>query len=214
MMSSAPAGRIGAFRAIRCLGNSDMMPNQRVGAYLADVGMRVKLAASPCTPGEVLAYLARDQAVTVRAAAALNPSLTKAADLQLAEDADERVRMLLARKVAGALPGLSTSDEADLRDRTLATLSALVRDEAVRVRTLLAVVMADLPDIPKDLVLTLAQDNSVSVSDPVLRLSPPPVSSGFTGTLGNTAARIHRDRHSLSRGFACSRLRCNRRIRR
>ena len=80
--------------------------------------------------------------------------------------------MLLARKVAGALPGLSASDEADLRDRTLATLSALVRDEAVRVRVLLAGVMADLPDVPKDLVLTLAQDASVSVSDPVLRLSP------------------------------------------
>ena len=148
------------------------MDQGTIDQYLADLGTRVKLAASPATAAEVLAYLARDDAVTVRAAAALNPSLPSAAELRLAGDGDERVRMLLARKVAAALPGLPSSAEANLRDRTMATLSALVRDEAVRIRSLLADVVATLPAIPHSLLLALARDSEASVSEPVLRLSP------------------------------------------
>lgn len=151
---------------------------------VADIGTRVKLAASPATPADILCFLSRDEAVTVRAAAALNPSLSHAADLRLAGDADERVRLLLAKKVATALPGLSAAGKAELRDRTLAVLGMLVQDEAVRVRALLSSVIADLPHIPRDVVLALAQDHAVSVSEPILRLSPLLSADDLLGLLG------------------------------
>ncbi len=148
------------------------MSHETVARALLDLDVRVKLAANPATPSDILSFLARDDAVTVRAAVALNPSVTAAADRRLATDTDERVRLLLARKLATALPGLSDSTESQLRERTLGVLSTLVRDEAVRIRAAIAVVVADLPDLPRDLVLILAQDSAASVSEPVLRLSP------------------------------------------
>ena len=146
-------------------------------AHLSDhaaveLDRRVKLAASPATGPDLLAGLATDSEVTVRAAAALNPSLPPAAQNQLATDADERVRLLLARKLAGALPGLSGPDQATLRDRTIAILSSMVRDEVVRIRAAIAASLASLPDISHDIALTLAHDAELSVSEPVLRLSP------------------------------------------
>ena len=137
-----------------------------------DLEGRVKLAANPATPPAVLAGLAADGAVTVRAAVALNPSSPLATELQLAADADERVRLLLARKLASALPSLSAPGQAEMRDRTLAILTELVRDEAVRIRAAIAAALASLPDLPHDLVLAMANDSAVPVSEPVLRLSP------------------------------------------
>ncbi len=148
------------------------MGTDTVARALLDLDVRVKLAANPATPSDILSFLARDDAVTVRAAVALNPSVTAAADRRLAGDGDERVRLLLARKLATALPGLSGPAEAQLRERTLGILSTLVRDEAVRIRAAIAVIVAELPDLPRDLVLALAQDSAASVSEPVLRLSP------------------------------------------
>lgn len=137
-----------------------------------DLDGRVKLAANPATLPALLAGLAYDGAVTVRAAVALNPSLPASAQRQLASDVDERVRLLLARKLSGALSGLSGPAQAEMRERTLAILSGLVRDEAVRIRAAVADALAGMPDIPHALILTLAHDNAVLVSDPVLRLSP------------------------------------------
>ncbi len=137
-----------------------------------DLEGRVKLAANPATPPGLLAGLAADGAVTVRAAVALNPSSPGTAELQLASDADERVRLLLARKLATALPRLSAPGQAEMRDRTLAILTGLVRDEAVRIRAAIAVALASLPDLPHGLVLAMAQDSAIPVSEPVLRLSP------------------------------------------
>lgn len=145
------------------------MPSDTVARALLDLDLRVKLAASPTTPPDILSFLARDDAITVRAAVALNPSVDAAGDRRLAVDGDERVRLLVARKVATAL---SKPGEAELRERTLGILSLLVRDEAVRIRTAIAVVVAESPDLPRDLLLALAQDSAVSVSEPVLRLSP------------------------------------------
>ncbi len=137
-----------------------------------DLDSRVKLAANPATPPSLLAGLAADGAITVRAAVALNPSLPDSAQRQLARDSDERVRLLLTRKLAGALPGLSGPDESELRERTLGILTGLVRDEAVRIRSAVAASLAGLPDVPHDVILTLAHDHAVEVSGPVLRLSP------------------------------------------
>ncbi len=142
------------------------------GRATMEVETRVKLAASPATPAGLLAGLAADDAVTVRAAVALNPSLPLASQQQLAADADGRVRLLLARKLANALPGLSGPSQAEIRDRTLAILSGLVRDETIRIRQVIAAALAALPDVPREAVIALAQDGAIPVSEPVLRLSP------------------------------------------
>ena len=137
-----------------------------------DLHTRVKLAANAATPAEVLAFLARDDDVPVRAALALNPSLPAAANMRLAHDGDERGRLLLARKIATALPELSEVEGEEVRERTLLVLTALIHDEAVRIRAAIAAVAAELPNIPRAVALHLASDCDVSVSEPMLRLSP------------------------------------------
>ena len=160
-----------------------------------DLDSRVKLAANPASPPGVLAGLASDGSIAVRAAVALNPSTPRSAEAQLVMDPDERVRLLLARKLANALPGLSGPSQADLRERTLAILADLVRDEAVRIRSVIATALASLPDLPHALALALAHDGAIPVSEPVLRLSPLLSADDLLGLLaapphGETAAAI------------------------
>ena len=66
----------------------------------------MRLGASADSPPDLLAALATDPAVTVRAAVALNTAAPADADRILARDGDERVRTLLARKLAALVPGL------------------------------------------------------------------------------------------------------------
>ncbi|MEJ1974682.1 MAG: hypothetical protein WDN49_00205 [Acetobacteraceae bacterium] len=107
----------------------------------------------------------------MRAAVALNLAACSAADQILASDGDERVRLLLTRKMLTLLPNLSSAEQDRLRDQTFGVLSTLVQDEAIRIRVLIAEVLAELPDVPHALILTLAQDAAIPVSEPVLRLS-------------------------------------------
>jgi len=132
----------------------------------------VRLGASAFTSEEMLVALASDPAVTVRAAVALNPATPHDLAQTLAEDPDERVRMVLARKIAGDLPSLSGVEQERVREQALAVLAILVEDEAVRVRAALTDVLKDMPEAPRELILRLAQDCAVPVSEPVLRLSP------------------------------------------
>ena len=139
---------------------------------LGDLAARVRLGANPATPSEDLTRLAQDPSVTVRAAVALNTGASPQVDECLAVDPDERIRMLLAQKMLASRPDLTPTDQRELGAQTVAVLSTLVRDEAVRVRALVAEVLAGLPGVPRELVLTLANDEAVPVSEPVLRLSP------------------------------------------
>lgn len=131
--------------------------------------VRVRLAAADSTAGGVLAALAHDPAVTVRAAVALNPSAPPAAQLTLAADEDERVRAFLARRLATLAPAV---DGHTLGKQGMEILATLVADEAVRVRAAIADVVKEMPDAPHDLILQLAGDAAVPVAGPVLRLSP------------------------------------------
>lgn len=133
--------------------------------------VRVRLGAAPDTAPDVLRSLARDPSVTVRAAVAMNPAAGDA-DQLLAEDRDERVRTLLARKLASLVPGLAAADREALRERVMATLQQLVSDEAVRVREAIASVLKDMPEAPRSIILQLARDSETEVFDPVVRLSP------------------------------------------
>ena len=147
-------------------------PSKTQAPGTAEADDRVRLAVNPATSRGQLAGLVADGSVTVRAALALNPCVPAMGQHRLAADADERVRLLLARKLGSALPSLSAPAQAELRDRTVAILSGLVRDEAVRVRAVIAAALASLPDAPRDAILALAEDSAIEVSEPVLRLSP------------------------------------------
>jgi uncharacterized protein (DUF2336 family) len=138
----------------------------------ADEAARVRLGADAAAKADVLIDLANDRSVTVRAALALNAAAPGRANEQLARDGDERVRLLLARKLAALLPGLSGADQARLHRETWETLNALVADEAVRVRAVIADAVKELPDAPRSLIRRLAADTDSSVSEPVIRLSP------------------------------------------
>ena len=120
----------------------------------------------------MLRNLAGDPSVTVRAALALNPAAPPQVNETLAGDPDERVRILLARKLTALAPSLSASDQAQLHRETWETLTALVADEAVRVRATIADAVKDMPTAPRELILRLANDTAMSVSEPVIRLSP------------------------------------------
>ena len=82
------------------------------------------------------------------------------------------MRLLLARKLAALAPSLSAVDQAKLHRETWETLTALVADEAVRVRTTIAEAVKDMPTAPRELILRLARDTAMSVSEPVVRFSP------------------------------------------
>ena len=90
----------------------------------------------------------------------------------LAGDPDERVRVLLARRLAGLLPNLAGPDQTRLQQQTYEMLTALVADTAVRVRTVIALALKDVPQAPRTLILQLAQDHAVMVAAPIIRFSP------------------------------------------
>jgi uncharacterized protein (DUF2336 family) len=153
----------------------------------ADEAARVRLGASAGTPAETLCLLARDPSVTVRASLALNTGVPPAVNAMLANDADERVRMLLVRKLAALTPGLSKAARTDLGEQTHAALLALAADAAVRVRAALADAVKHMPDAPKAVVLRLARDHAVMVCEPVIQFSPMLTVADLVGLV--TAAR-------------------------
>jgi uncharacterized protein (DUF2336 family) len=150
-------------------GDLELLPG---AALLSGEVARVRLGASTATEADVLQRLAGDPLVTVRAALALNPAAPPQVNETLARDTDERVRILLARKLAALAPGLSAADQARLHRETWQTLTLLVADEAVRVRATIAEAVKEMPTAPRELILRLARDTAMSVSEPVVRLSP------------------------------------------
>jgi uncharacterized protein (DUF2336 family) len=134
--------------------------------------VRVRLGAGAQTSPAVLYALASDPSVTVRAAVAMNAQAPTQVDGLLTRDGDERVRALLARKLATLGPGMSAPDRGALQQSAYDMLALLVSDEAVRVRAAITAVVQDMPGVPRELILRLARDAAVPVSDPVIRLSP------------------------------------------
>ncbi len=151
----------------------DATPGQLVEAALGlDERARVRLGSADTTSPEVLQMLAADESVLVRSAVALNRGTPTAADSCLTRDPDERVRLVLAGKLAALLPSLSDDEQAGLAQRAWDNLTLLVRDEAERVRAMVADLVKEMPDVPHRMILEMARDASLVVSDPVLRLSP------------------------------------------
>src|SRR5690349_17790587 len=138
----------------------------------ADEAARVRQGASANTSPEVLQALARDPSVTVRASLALNPALPDHLTAVLAADADARVRSIIGRKLASLTPGLTDTAREQVQQDAVANLTALVADAALRVRTNVAEAVRDMPDGPRDIILRLAHDPAVMVSEPVILFSP------------------------------------------
>jgi len=155
-----------------------------------DEAARVRLGASLTTPAEILLRLAIDPSVTVRAALALNPSAPPSALGVLARDADDRVRALLARKLAALVPCLTETEQSRLNQQTVAALARLIADTAVRVRAAIAEVVKDMPSAPRALVLRLARDTAIEVSEPVIRLSPLLTQADLLGLLAANAPAV------------------------
>ena len=134
--------------------------------------LRVRRSSSRVTAPDELERLAADPAVLVRAALAINPAAPPAAHARLAQDPDPRVRALLARKLAALAPALTEAEQGLLQRQTWETLSLLVEDTAEQVRAAIAEVVRAMPEAPRRLILRLARDTAIAVSEPVLRLSP------------------------------------------
>ncbi len=146
--------------------------DMRIAGTLGDSAARVRLAAHPGTPQHLLQHLAVDADVMVRAAVAMNRAATPALLAILTTDGDERVRALLAAKIAHLLPGLAGGEHAQAAQHIRAALAVLVEDEALRVRAAIADAVKAMPAAPRELILRLAADPALGVCDPVIRLSP------------------------------------------
>jgi uncharacterized protein (DUF2336 family) len=133
---------------------------------------RVRQSADVKAEPEDLLPLAGDSSVTVRAALALNPAAPQALNRALLHDPDERVRALLARRLAGLLPDVGGDEQLRLQGETYRLLTQLVADTAMRVRGAVADVLKDMPHAPRALILELAHDPAVMVSAPIIRFSP------------------------------------------
>jgi uncharacterized protein (DUF2336 family) len=133
---------------------------------------RCRLASDTSTTPDVLTTLAQDQDVEIRAAVAMNPAAPQAADETLAADPDERIRVLIGRKLAAMMPRVSEQTHDRACARVMTMLGQLVCDEATRIRAVIADILKEMPQAPHDVILRLASDDVFAVSGPVIKLSP------------------------------------------
>ena len=132
---------------------------------------REELAARADATPEALFFLATEGHPEARRAVAANPAAPPHANRLLADDADDDVRVELARKIGRLLPDLPADTKEKLRALTLETLEKLAKDQLPRVRLVLAEEIKMLDCVPKRVIRLLARDVE-SVSAPILEYSP------------------------------------------
>lgn len=137
-----------------------------------DLKVRQELAEKSNVQPEILYFLAQDRAASVRAIIAKNGATPRHADLLLTDDADEGVRSQLAAKISKLAPGLSADEVDTLRRMTYQALEKLARDQAVKVRQIVAETLQDMADAPPEVIRHLAEDSELVVCAPVLENSP------------------------------------------
>jgi uncharacterized protein (DUF2336 family) len=121
---------------------------------------------------ELLYFLAQDADPTVRTAVAANAATPVQADVLLARDGNDDVRLDLARKIALLAPGLTGQEQDRLRRLTYEVLEILVRDQVTHVRQIIAEALKDVADAPPEIIQRLARDCEIVVAGPVLQFSP------------------------------------------
>jgi uncharacterized protein (DUF2336 family) len=133
---------------------------------------QLRTALDPRQPGEVLRALAQDGEIEVRTAVAMNPDAPDDAQDALAGDTDARVRAVLAARLAALCPKLARAEQDDAGNHVMSMLRRLVKDEVERVRAAIAHELQGMAEAPRELILQLANDDSLKIADPVIRLSP------------------------------------------
>lgn len=138
----------------------------------SDPEVRKALAQRDDVRPEILYYLADDSDAQVRRIIAANGATPRQADSLLASDGDEGVRSDLAAKISLLAPGLSASDTGKIEMMTYQVLETLARDQAARVRRVIAETLKDVADAPPEVIRRLAHDDVLEVCGPVLEFSP------------------------------------------
>lgn len=138
----------------------------------ADPELRRQLAGRSDTAPEILYYLAEDEADEVRREIAGNAATPRQADLLLARDGSVAVRHAVACKMATRAPSLRAERPEHLRRLDDQILDVLSRDQAVRVREVVAQALKDLTDAPPEVIGRLARDVELAVAAPILEHSP------------------------------------------
>ena len=137
-----------------------------------DADIRRNLAQSQGLAPEILFYLAEDASADVRRAVAANRDTPRHADLLLTKDADVSVRERLAGKIGAMVPDLDPEEKERIREITNQVIEALARDQAVRVRQIVAEALKDAVNAPIAVIQKLARDIEIKVAGPVLEFSP------------------------------------------
>ena len=137
-----------------------------------DIKVRQEVAEHPEAQPEILYFLATDKVSTVRAAIANNDATPRQADLLLTGDDDDDVRGQLASKISKLAPGLTDNEVDKIRRMTYEALEILARDQATKVRRIVAQTLKDMADAPPEVIRHLAEDTELVVCAPVLENSP------------------------------------------
>jgi uncharacterized protein (DUF2336 family) len=131
-----------------------------------------ELACQTDAGADVLSYLAAHGGTATRCAVAANIAAPEHANRLLGDDEDDDVRAELARKIARLMPDLSREEAVHVRDIAIEMLEKLARDQAPRVRAILAEEIKRLDCVPKTVVDRLAHDVEQIVAAPILEYSP------------------------------------------
>ena len=138
----------------------------------ADPEIRRQIAQRTDVQPEILYFLAEDTVPEVRLEIAGNTQTPRQADLLLATDSNLGVRHALACKIAAIAPSLSLEQRDQVRKLTEEVIETLARDQAVRVRQVVAEALKDLTDAPPEVIRRLARDAELVVAGPILEHSP------------------------------------------
>ena len=146
--------------------------DNKARALSTEVAVRAELAAHEEAEPEILYYLTDDSSGKVRKNLALNPCTPVKANLILAQDEDEEVRMELARKICRLLPDLSGEQTAIILEKTIEVLEILAKDQVTAVRAIISETLKESVDAPKNIIMDLAKDVEEIVASPILEYSP------------------------------------------
>ena len=137
-----------------------------------DAKVRRKVAEQPDARPEILFYLADDADAGVRRAVAENHRTPRQADLVLTRDQDESVRARLADRITAMVPEFAKEERETIRALSDKVLETLARDQAVKVRQIVAEALKDSVDAPVAVIQQLARDIEIQVAGPILEHSP------------------------------------------
>jgi hypothetical protein len=137
-------------------------------ARSTDPDARRQVALDSGIRPELLYFLARDPAASVRAAVAGNAATPRQADLILALDESPEVRTLIAEKVTHQIESIPADDSQLLWQLTVQLLEALARDDLTKVRQIIAETARGLEKIPRGVAFTLAKDREPDVAVPAI----------------------------------------------